>query len=408
MIKRFLNDTKGATIVMFALTLPVAVGFLALGSEMGLLFYKQRELQKIVDIAAYNGAVELSDSDNPALAKQTAEKDALFHGFDASTGILTVSAPPTIGAFQNSNSLEVAITANYPPLFSGIFRAEPYTIAVRAVGSFQNDGTACILALHPSAARAVEIAGSADVDLVGCSVMANSVADNAFYQGGNGDISTPCVRAVGGIAHSGGVHLTECKEPWPYSPVADDPFKNLAAPTKPSTCSAVPSGSGTINVPAGRYCGGFDLSGNYNLTGGVYYIDGGTFKMNAGAKVTGTNVTFYLTKNAKLQWNGGADINVSAPTSASDPYKGVLVFADRNPSDTNPLAFNGTANSALVGAIYAPGRQINMLGDFSGSNGCTQLVASTIVLSGNNSYSANCTGAGIGNIATAGRTRLVE
>ena len=60
-IYRFLKDKCGATAIIFALTLPVSVGFLALGSETALWFYKQRELQKIVDIAAYNGAVELSD-----------------------------------------------------------------------------------------------------------------------------------------------------------------------------------------------------------------------------------------------------------------------------------------------------------------------------------------------------------
>ena len=88
MLKRFLKDNRGVSAVFFGLTLPISAGFLALGSETALWFYKQRELQKIVDIAAYNGAVELSDSDNPTSAEQTAQKDAIFHGFDASTGRL--------------------------------------------------------------------------------------------------------------------------------------------------------------------------------------------------------------------------------------------------------------------------------------------------------------------------------
>lgn len=420
MLSRFLRDERASTIVFFALSLPISIGFLALGSEMAFLFYKQRELQKIVDIAAYNGAVELSDSDNQASAEQTAQKDAIFHGFDASTGVLTVSAPPTSGAFQNNNSVEVAITANYPPTFSGIFRADPYTIAVRAVGSFQNDGAACILALHPDASRALTVSGSADIDLIGCSVMSNSIADDSFYQGGNGDISAPCVRAVGGIEESGGVTLTECNEPWPYSPAADDPFENVPAPPVNGPCLNVPTGGGgggkgkggggggggTIDVPTGRYCNGFNLSGDYHLLPGVHIVDGGIFRINAGANVTGDDVTIYLTDDADLAWNGNAYIELNAPTVGT--YQGLLLFADRDPNDTNELLFNGTADSALVGALYAPGREISMLGDFNGSNGCTQLVASTITLSGNNSFSANCTGINVGNIATAGRTRLVE
>ncbi len=242
--------------------------------------------------------------------------------------------------------------------------------------------------------------------------MSNSIADDSFYQGGQGDITTPCVRAVGGIDYSGGLTLAgpdACSEPWPYSPAADDPFENLPAPPIPAGCSALPvvaNAQGVIDIPPGRYCGGVNLNGDYNFLPGVHVIDGGTFRVNAGANVTGTDVTFYLTNDADLTWNGTAFFDLNAPTTGT--YAGVLFFADRDPSDDNDLLFNGTANSALVGAIYAPGRAVSMLGDFAGSNGCTQLVASTILLNGNNSFSANCTGAGIGNISTAGRTRLVE
>lgn len=404
--RNFVRDVRGVTAVFFGLTLPVTVGFLALGSETSLWFYKQREMQKIVDIAAYNGAVELSDSDNATSAEATARKDAEFHGFDPANGVLTVNTPPTSGAYQDNHSVEVIIDASYARLFSAIYSSDPITFTVRAVASFQSDAPACILALHPSAHRAIEVGGSANVNLQGCSVMSNSVAEDSYYQGGSGDMSAPCVRAVGGISESGGLALTQCTEPWPYSPAADDPYADLPAPPIPSTCSTVPSGSGTVDVPAGRYCGGLNLSGDYNLTGGIYVIDGGEFRINAGADVTGSDVTFYLTNNASVRWNGAAYVNLTAPTSGT--YSGVLVFADRDTSDTSDLVFNGTADSALVGAIYAPGREVTMLGDFQGSNGCTQLIASTIVLNGNNSFSTDCTGTGLGNIATAGRTRLVE
>jgi hypothetical protein len=199
MFKRFIRDTRGVSIVFFGLTLPVIVGFLALGTESALLFYKQRELQKIADISAYNGSVEFSDSDNVASAEATARKDAAYHGFDPSSGILTFNSPPTSGPNQNNHSVEVIIDATYPRYFSGIWSDERIAISVRAVASFESDGTACIIALHPSASRAIEIGGSADVDLAGCSVMSNSVADDSFYQGGSGTISAPCVRAVGGM-----------------------------------------------------------------------------------------------------------------------------------------------------------------------------------------------------------------
>lgn len=399
-IRKLMHDQHGASAVLFALTLPVAIGFLGLGSETALWFYTQRDLQKIADVAAYNGAVEFSDSNNASLAEYAAGNEADYHGFDASTGVITVSSSAA------DRSVQVDIAANYPRLFSALFRTDTVSIGASAVASFSADGTACILALHLDAPRAINVAGSADVDLVGCSIMSNSVTADSFYQGGGGHISAPCIRAVGGIEQSGGVTLTECSETWPYSPKADDPFADISAPDVTAACSLVPTGTGTIVVPPGRYCGGFDLSGDYHLTGGVYVIDDGIFRINSGAHVSGQNVTFYLTDDAHVAWNGNAHIDLEAPTSGT--YEGVLVFADRDPNDTNDLLFNGTANSTLVGAIYAPGREVNMLGDFQGSNGCTQIVSSTIVLSGNTSFSTNCTGTGTVNIAMAGRTRLVQ
>ncbi len=48
--------------------------------------------------------------------------------------------------------------------------------------------------------------------------------------------------------------------------------------------------------------------------------------------------------------------------------------------------FNGTASSKLTGTIYFASWIVNYLGNFSGVNGCTQVVAATVRWSGNTTF----------------------
>jgi hypothetical protein len=193
-----------------------------------------------------------------------------------------------------------------------------------------------------------------------------------------------------------------------YAPYIEDPFAGVPVPDTTGACKTVPNGE-PITLTPGRYCGGFNLgqgsTDNVTLEPGVYVIDGGEFKINASTDVAGSGVMFYMKGNASISWNGSADIHLSAPTSGT--YKGLLFFGDRNAADTLHK-FNGTADSALIGALYFAKQSVEVLGDFTGSNGCTQIVAYTVTFSGNTDFSADCTGAGIENIALSGTVQIVE
>ncbi|WP_292568864.1 hypothetical protein [Mesorhizobium sp.] len=97
--------------------------------------------------------------------------------------------------------------------------------------------------------------------------------------------------------------------------------------------------------------------------------------------------------------NGNATVNLSAPTS--DTYSGVLFYGDRTGTAAQST-FNGTADSLLTGAIYFPKQQVNYLGNFSGVNGCTQVIADTIQRSGNSTINQDCSSLGMKNIPAAG------
>jgi Flp pilus assembly protein TadG len=402
-LRPFIRDTRGNTAVFFALSLPMLVGFVGLGTETGYWYWKHRQLQEAADIAAYSGAIKLRDTGSRALAEETARGDAALHGYEQALGALEVHTPPSAGAFQNSRSVEVKITQTEPRFFSGLISNEPVIVRVRAVGTYSENATACALALDKTAPGAITVSGSADVTFAGCTVTSDSIADNSVVLGGSAKLTTPCLTAVGGIDIGATLDLTSCTHPKEYAPYVRDPYADLAPPSTAGTCKNVPNKATTLEP--GRYCGGFTLSGNVTLQPGTYIIDGGTFKINANSNVTGNGVTFYMTGNADMQFNGTAHIDFGAPTTGT--YKGMLFFGDRNNTNVTHK-FNGTADSALKGTLYFAKQSIEILGDFTGSNGCTQIVSRTIKFSGNTSYSADCTGNGIEDIKFAGIVQVVE
>ncbi|MDG1416310.1 MAG: hypothetical protein P8P99_00755, partial [Maricaulis sp.] len=70
--------------------------------------------------------------------------------------------------------------------------------------------------------------------------------------------------------------------------------------------------------------------------------------------------------------------------------------------------FNGTADSTITGAIYLPAGDISFQGDFSGDNGCMQLVGNTVAFGGNANISTDCSDTGIDYAEVPGDVRLVE
>ena len=147
------------------------------------------------------------------------------------------------------------------------------------------------------------------------------------------------------------------------------------------------------------------MKGNKTFLPGVYVMDGGSFRANATADISGNGVTFFMTNNATVDINGSAHLDLKAPTSGT--YKGVLFYGDRdNDYDTNK--FNGNASSSLTGAMYFPSQDVQFLGNFSGDNGCMRIVAATIKFTGSSEMNADCTAEGLNQMPLPGRVSLVE
>lgn len=127
---------------------------------------------------------------------------------------------------------------------------------------------------------------------------------------------------------------------------------------------------------------GLSINGNpmVTLDPGLYIING-AMSLNGSATVTGTGVTFYFPPGAgSYTDNGSSTLYLVAPTSGT--YDGILFY--QNPSDSQPMTFNGSSGSTIEGIFYTPSASLTM----NGSNSSTfyaALVVASITMNGSGS-----------------------
>ncbi|MBV9997140.1 MAG: hypothetical protein JO127_18195 [Caulobacteraceae bacterium] len=376
------RDERGATAVVVALTLPLVIAGAAFGVEVGYWRYDQVRVQQAADAAAYAGAVvKRAGGANYSDAATTA---ATSNGYASASDTITVNAPSTATP-GDANSVEVVISRTETPMFTAMFSNHAAVVKASATASFSSAGSACILALNHSAAKATDFAGNSSIALNGCSVMSNSLASNSVNVQGSASLTAPCIYSAGGASQGGTVTLTTCGAVKTHQPPVADPYASLVMPTVSGSCS-----NGNATSP-GHYCS-MSLKNTKTLGSGVYIIDGGTLDINANANISCSGCTFYLVNGASVTMNGNSHVSFSAPTSGT--YAGMLFISDR--SNTGSITINGDSTSQMTGAIYSSSGAVNYIGNFSGANGCTQIVANTVSWSGNTSFSdavtASCPG----------------
>lgn len=408
--KKFPGDQSGSVAILVAVLMPVVIGGIGLGAEAGYWYFNQRKIQNSADVAAYAGAVELRNGMTKPIIDSAAMAAAAETGYDATIGTLATKNPPTAGGFAgDGNAVEVVIQENVPRLLSSLFLSGDVPLSGRAVARVTPTEPTCLLALSKTASAAVDFNGTADAVLSGCNVHANSLANDAVRVSGTARVETPCVTAVGNVAASSGLNMTECTSAVENADTVEDPYADTPKPPVDSSCApqndfgGAPGTNHTIG-PA-TYCGGLYMRRNVKLDPGVYVVNGGELKINSTANVQGSGVMFYLTGGATVGFAGGAHIELTAATSG--PYEGILLFVD--PDDPNSdHKINGDSSSYFDGAFYAPNAHLQWAGNSMSSGGCSQIVASTITVIGTAGLGTNCVGKSIRQIQKEQLVILVE
>jgi Flp pilus assembly protein TadG len=408
LLRRFLRSREGNIAIISTLMIPAIIGFCGLGAETAYWYYRQRDLQGAADIAAYDGTLVLRGGGSSTAVTTTATADAATNGWRSPSGTITVNTPPTSGSHQNSRSVMVTLTENETRYFSQIFgNTAPVVITVKATATYDSAGPACFLGLDKSKSGTVQFWCNSTAAFTACNVVSNSLASDSLKVGGAANVSVPCANSAGGADVTTGLVLTDCTVVGIDKPPAADPYASLPAPTW-SSCSNAPANASSLGTDGAVTCyNGSSLSNIHtNVTlHGTIVVNGGQFSTNATGNITGTGVTLYLTNGATVTLNGSSTVNLSAPTSGT--YAGIVMFGDRTQSfQTNII--NGNNSSQMTGAVYFPSQEVDFLGNFTGLNGCMQLVADVIYYTGNGTFATNCTGTGVKEIPTPGSLALVE
>ncbi len=402
-LRRIAREAGGNVAITAAIALPVLVGFAGLGVETGYWYFEERRLQSAADLAAFAGAVAARAEEPQVTIVESAETEAVVHGFDPAAGTMAVNWPPLSGSHQNARSVEVILDQTYARSFSALFAEDAVAMSVRAVASYDPSAEACVLALNREVSEGLLFSGSANARFSGCDLMSNSVAEDAVSIEGAVEVEASCVNSAGGIEVSATLILLDCPEVRRNMPWANDPFADMPFPEDEGGCESVPGGPGAKTLSPGRYCSGFHLSGDVELEPGNYIISN-NMHINGNTNLQGDGVSFFLTEGTSLTMNGTPHIDLTAPSTGD--YAGMLFYG--HPNSTGSVTFNGTANSNLTGALYFPSQHVAMRGDFHGSGGCTRIVGNTIEVRGNPEFGTDCTGVPMGDVRAPGAVRLVE
>ena len=410
LVMRFSRDQAGSYTIIVALLLPVLDGIAGLGTEASLWLMSHRSLQDAADSAAFSGATSRATGD--ILFREAGAVTAAYGYANGVSGVtVTVNRPPTSGNYTaTANAVEVFVQQPQNRFMSALFGSGQVTIRARAVAIPGNAGLGCVLSLDGAAPGATTGQGSTTVNLINCSLYDNSSDGSALTVGGSATISAYSVGVVGGISGQAGITTTNgvttggAPTPDPYASVANP------TPTGPIVNSCCSHGTATINP--GIYTNGMKLVAGANITlnPGTYYIEGGTgLDVAGGATLTGNGVTLVFTtdgsKYATATINGGANVNLTAPTTG--PMAGIVIFGDRNMPLNSSFTFNGGSSQVFTGAIYTPKAAVKFAGGANNANGCTQLIADTVTFTGNSNFAVNCSGKGTTPLGTS-LTRLVE
>jgi len=397
------DANRGAIAIQMAIIFAAVVGFVSLGTEIGMLYFIAREMQSAAD-AAVLGAVTAQAKGTPANYAEEALSIAATAGFvNGQNGTtVTVSSPPTTGSHSGqAGIIEVSITQTETLILAELIAANPFTLSVHADATTSGYG-ACVLALETSGNNAFSLTGGVDASFVNCDLAVNSSSAQALSLDGGAYLSVRNVNVVGNESIGGGATLSVSGTNTVNGNATANPYASYSVPSF-SGCNynnySIGNGN-TATLSPGVYCNGMSFAGGslITLSAGLYYVDRGSFSVSNGATVTGSDVTVILTSStgvnyATASFAGGATVDLSAPSTGATA--GLAFFQDpRAPVGSSSNLANG-ASTTILGALYFPTQALSFSGGTSTGSACMQLVAYTVTISNGATVYSGCSGTGV-------------
>jgi hypothetical protein len=404
---------EGQVLVIVVVAIIALLAFVALAVDGGLAYVDRRSAQNAADAGALAGAWKIAyalEKDYPlitygnwscgaskltaareegkAFAVDQVELNDYIIDLDITddNGIKTTCYEINFGTYVDKYlDVEVRVTSGFDTAFAQLIGTNSLTNTVTA-----------ITRIRPRTALAFGYAIVA-LNEAGCSGNSNGgvfMGTSDSYINGGGVFSNGCLKSNGSSIidvtdGSVGYVGTFTGDPTNFDPLPDHQTTKIPASsvTVPEPdCNAagmVARTQGSSPLLPGRYTSITINNGTWDFQPGLYCITGTgdhALRINGGT-ITGDNVTFFFTRGG-LTFNGNANINLSAPTTAdhNPAIQGILIYgANGNSSE---FTMNGTSDSHFVGTIFAPSGnvEINGTGDLAAYQ--SQIIAYNVFISG--------------------------
>ena len=413
-IRRVLSDTSGNAMMFFAAALVPMMGCVGLAIDAAQWVLWKRQLHSAADLGALAGARALADKNNVSVAVRR----SLSHNEYRSFVIDAIENAPTVGTFKDDDTkVRVVLSVSKALPFSGMFLKNPPKVSVQAIAENAKTVPNCVIALD-NADTALSIAGSASVDM-NCGLASNSNLDAT-----SSDLINAGALSAVGTVNAGAAVTADTAINSGVSAEGDPVAGRLPTLSIPSPCNAYfTNGSKAVETISPGCYAGITVRGNLTLSPGVYYIDGGSVTVNAGAILKGNGVTIIYTNSdpsasasiGKFTAKGSSIVNLSASTSGD--YAGILMYQDGRATTGDKLFLTGTSGtdtgggplrSSYEGTIYTPNGAAEFSGNSSIDTPCMQIVAWQVNFIGNTSVTNNCpSGSGSAAYGGYGSIRLV-
>jgi hypothetical protein len=404
--KKWLSGESGNVLVLAALSMTALMGFVALGTDVGMLFQAKRRAQT----AAVAGALDYLYNGSVTSAQAAGGSASSDNGFtDGTNASVAINMPPLAGPNAGSTGfVEAVVNAPRSTFFMSMFGFRTMTVSARAVAADPSNGGACIWIMAPSGAS-MNLQGNYTVYAPGCGIYVNSPSAQAFSNTGNaGTVNAAFLDVVGNSTPSHQTTPTPVtsnaaprSSPWGNWD-GDSPSDCTHTVTSTSITSANVASLVTSYLGAGNvvcFSGAVTFSGvtiGSNTSGSdakgdtVYTADTanrGVLLFENGLTLSGTNSI----NGAAIDMYGGtfsqgnATLNIVAPTTGS--FAGMAMVMSnqdttstcQDPHTTTPclqVQF-GSGGSVEEGYIFAPGAQV-YLQDNGGGVTASGLVAKTM------------------------------
>lgn len=360
-VQRLCREQRGAIAVPAAVAAPFFLVMVGMAVEYQHWLGIRSDYQDVADAAAYSIALDAlygaSDSQIAETLTQLAARQ------DGSALPITYHWPPAYGPFAGREGfIQAEVKGLAPRYLTKIMFIGDYDIKADAVAQYsggQLDKEACIMALSAEANAALEVSGTARLELSVCLTVSNSLSNASLRLAGSASaLDVACISVAGGADISSGativstlpdptlsslfanIRLHECEDIKTEQATASDPYQHFQAIARDLVASATNCSSGGVfnnqalpaptstgyGPPIRCLTGNVSPKGEAELAPGIYIIKRGDLVFNANSVIKGEDVTFILADDAQLRINGGAELKLSAPEEGAT--QGMVFMSD--------------------------------------------------------------------------------